>query len=178
MTKNYDIHTGDQLKQLFPYQFSHPHVTCEFYRGWMPIVAGLCLGLDMLLGNFDELDKLNKQRKQFQWLQMKEKLGSARLYFTLGDQKITVLDFHYPEGTLSHLMLPRQPTDLFGQIHALVQAAQAETKTTCMVCGGLATTKSYGGYLQTLCEAHSPDVIGQEMVRVLRQPRSPKGEAS
>jgi hypothetical protein len=144
----------------------------------MPIVAGLCMELDMLLGNFDELDKLNKQRKQFQWLQMKEKMGSARLYFTLGDQKVTVLDFHYPEGTLSHLMLPKSPTDLFGQIHALVQTAQEETKTTCMVCGGIATTKNYGGYLQTLCEAHSPDAIGQDMVRVLREPRSPKGEAS
>ena len=175
MTKNYDIHTGDQLKQLFPYQFNHPHVTCEFYRGWMPIVSGLCMELDILLGS---LGKSDQHRKQFQWLQMKEKMGSARLYFTLGDQKITVLDFHYPEGTLSHLMLPKSPTDLFGLIHALVQTAQAETKTTCMVCGGIAKTQSYGGYLQTLCEAHSPDVIGQDMVRVLREPRSLKGEKS
>jgi hypothetical protein len=172
MTKNYDIHTGDQLKQMFPYQFSHPHVMCEFYRGWMPIVAGLCMELDMLLGQF------GNERKHFQWRQMKEKFGSARLYFNLDGQKVTVLDFHYPEGTLSHLMLPKSPTDLFGQIHALVQAAQEETKTTCMVCGGLAKTQSYGGYLQTLCEAHSPDVIGQDMVRVLREPKSPKGDAS
>mgnify|MGYP003430504497 FL=1 len=175
MTKNYDIHTGDQLKQMFPYQFIHSHVTREFFRGWMPIVAGLCMELDMLLESFGKSDQ---HRKQFQWRQMKEKMGSARLYFILGDQKITVLDFHYPEGTLSHLMLPKQPTDLFGQIHALVQAAQEETKTTCMVCGGLAKTKSYGGYLQTLCDAHSPDAIGQEMVRVLREPKSPKGEES
>jgi hypothetical protein len=175
MTKNYDIHTGDQLKQLFPYQFSHPHVTCEFYRGWMPIVAGLCMDLDILLGSFGKSDQ---HRKQFQWLQMKEKMGSARLYFTLAGQSVTVLDFHHPNGALSYLRLPKSPTDLFKQIHALVQAAQDETKTTCMVCGGLAQTKNYGGYLQTLCDAHSPDAIGQDMVRVLRQPRSPTGEAS
>ena len=126
----------------------------------------------MLLGNF------GNQHKQFQWRQMKEKLGSARLYFNLDGQKVTVLDFHYPEGTQSHLMLPKNPTDLFGQIHALVHAAQEETNTTCMVCGGVARTKSYGGYLQTLCDAHTPDAIGQDMVRVLRQPKSPKGEAS
>lgn len=172
MTKNYDIHTGDQLKQLFPYQFNHPHVMCEFYRGWMPIVAGLCMELDMLLESF------GNQRKQFHWLQMKEKMGSARLYFNLDGQSVTVLDFYHPNGALSYLRLPKSPTDLFRQIHALVQAAQEETKTTCMVCGGMAQTKNYDGHLQTLCDAHDADVIGQDMVRVLRQPRSPNGEAS
>lgn len=124
------------------------------------------------------LEGLGNQRKQFQWIQMKEKFGSARLYFTLGNKEVTAFDFHYPQGTLFHLMRPKKPKDLFGRIHALVQAAQAETKITCMVCGGVAKTQSYGGYLQTLCEAHSPDVIGQDMVRVLREPRSPKGEES
>ena len=170
MINNNDIHTGEQLKQRFPYQFSHPHATFEFYRGWMPIVAGLCIELDRLLG---------EQRALFQWKQMKEKFGSARLYYALAGESVLIGDIHLPEGPQTLQIQPDEPSDLFQRVDTLVRAAQEASKHACMVCGSKAETRSYGGYLQTLCGAHRADVIGRAAVRELAKPRvSPLSDSS
>ena len=165
MINNNDIHTGEQLKQRFPYQFAHPDATFEFYRGWMPIVAGLCIELDKLLG---------EQRALFQWKQMKEKFGSARLYYALAGESVLIGDIHLPEGPQTLQIQPDEPSDLFQRVDTLVRAAQEVTKHACMVCGAKAETRSYGGYLQTLCGAHRPDVIGRKAVREMAKPTLPR----
>jgi hypothetical protein len=43
MYKNYDIHTGEMLQERFPYMFNKPNIGFSFYRGWMPVAAGLCV---------------------------------------------------------------------------------------------------------------------------------------
>jgi hypothetical protein len=163
MTKNYDIQAGDQLKKLFPSQFSNPDATFTFYRGWMPIVAGLCLDLDALLGD---------QRERFFWKQMKEKFGSARLYYQLDDESITMLDIHNPEDPQSVRIQPEEASDLFLRVDSLVEAAEKETSRSCMVCGAPAQTRNYAGYLMTLCGAHHPGVIGADAVQEMAKPRS------
>ncbi|MDO8767502.1 MAG: hypothetical protein Q7K57_02095 [Burkholderiaceae bacterium] len=175
MTNKHDIHTVEQLKQLFPYQFSDPDATYDLYQGWIPIVVGLCMELDALLGD---------QQDQFHWKMMKEKFGSARLYYVLGGQNIVIVDMHELTGPQSYRVLPIEPTALFEQVDALVEAAENATENICMVCGAAAQTRSYNGYLQTLCDAHHPDVIGQDAVRTLAKarspglPRTPRGDAS
>lgn len=165
MNNSDSIYTGDQLKKRFPYQFSHPYATFEFYRGWMPIVVSLCFELDMLLG---------AQRALFQWKQMKEKFGSVRLYYALAGESILVGDIHFPEGPQTLRIQPDEPSDLFHQVDTLVRAAQEASKHACMTCGATAVTRSYGGYLQTLCDAHRPDVIGRAAVREMAKPTLPR----
>lgn len=169
MIKNHDIHSGDQLKQLFPYQFSDPYASFEFYRGWMPLVAGLCIEIDALLGD---------QREQFHWRQMKEKFGSARLYYALDGKAILIGDIHLPAGPQILRIQPTEPSELFNQVDALVRAAEEASKHTCMVCGAVAETRSYAGYWQTLCDAHRPDVIGQDTVRKLVTARSSRSSSA
>lgn len=49
MNKNYDFPTGDLLQAHFPYMFnSKDNLGCAFHRGWMPILAGLCVEIEYL----------------------------------------------------------------------------------------------------------------------------------
>lgn len=72
--KNHDIQDIDTLKARFGYMFAKPTISLEFCKGWFPIVVGLCLEIDCVLG---------EHRPSFHWVQIKEKLGSMRLHFEL-----------------------------------------------------------------------------------------------
>ena len=54
--------------------FAKPIISLEFYRGWFPIVVGLCFEVDRVLG---------EHRASFHWVQIKEKFGMMRLHFDL-----------------------------------------------------------------------------------------------
>ena len=54
--------------------FAGPAISIEFYKGWFPIVIGLCFEIDRMLG---------AHRDGFHWIQIKEKFGTMRLHFDL-----------------------------------------------------------------------------------------------
>ena len=72
--KQYDIQDVATLKARFAYMFTGPTISLEFYKGWFPIVVGLCTEIDRVLG---------EQREFFHWVQIKEKFGVMRLHFDL-----------------------------------------------------------------------------------------------
>lgn len=72
--KNHDIEDIATLKKRFDYMFVGPTISLEFCKGWFPIVAGLCLEIDRVLG---------EHRPSFHWVQIKEKFGTLRLHFDL-----------------------------------------------------------------------------------------------
>lgn len=38
------------LIRQFPYMFAGPHIGISFYRGWLPILSGVCEEIDAALG--------------------------------------------------------------------------------------------------------------------------------
>jgi hypothetical protein len=143
----------EQLKSRYPYMFSRPNIGLEFYRGWMPILEDACAEIDAVLG---------ERKQSFHWRQIKEKWGSARFYWALGRSKRTVIDIQGEEGEVVTFNSATAKGDSVAErIDAIVDAAEAKTRKTCIVCGAPGTLQSPDGYYLTLCSLHSPtDVAG------------------
>ncbi len=180
MNKNYDFPTGDLLQARFPYMFNaRDNLGCEFHRGWMPILAGVCVEIDQLLG---------ARREAFHWRQIKEKFGTARFYYALGTGHDLRVDLMSPVGRLSFNAEVR-PDDAFNDIKQtvskLVSDGEEETTRSCMICGAAAKPRAYGGYILNLCTEHHPDKIRQpgdvgneavwRLADAANAPRTPNG---
>ena len=138
------------LKQRFPYMFAGEQVSLEFYKGWFPDLVDLCFELDALLG---------EHRSYFQWIQIKEKFGNCRMYFT----------FRLSSGTPSgdgidddldaddQCEMPAPLVLLEREVRWRVSRAAQKMNGKCMVCGDAAATEKYGFWLATLCPYHHPD---------------------
>lgn len=156
MNKNYDYPTGDLLKARFPYMFNtKDNLGCAFHRGWMPILAGLCVEIEQLLG---------ERREAFHWKQIKEKFGTGRFYYSLGNAHDMRVDLMNPAGRLSfsaELESDDAFTDVKQAVFNLVTEGEEETTRSCMICGGAATPRAYGSYVLNLCADHHPDMVRQ-----------------
>lgn len=151
MNKNYDYLTGDLLQARFPYMFNtKDNLGCSFHRGWMPILAGLCVEIEQLLG---------ERREAFHWRQIKEKFGTGRFYFYLGNAHEKRLDMANLAGRLS-LSLD-VATNVKEAVYNLVKQGEEETARSCMICGGEAAPRAYAFYIFNLCNDHHPDKICQ-----------------
>lgn len=175
MKKNFDVLNGEMLQSLFPYQFNKPNIGFGFYRGWMPIIAGLCIELDRILGDDREL---------FHWRQIKEKFGSARLYYSFAEQTLLRVDIHSPDGVQSLRQQPVERSDLGKAVDQLIAEAEKATCSACLICGDYAETRSYGGFHITVCDRHHPEKIrrpedlGWEALWELAEPLRPGGRAT
>jgi hypothetical protein len=171
--KNYAPATGEELQALLPYQFAHPNVGFAFYRGWLPLVAAVCVDIDKLLG---------PHRAHFHWRQIKEKFGTLRMYYCFDGQSVGRLDGHAPQGIQSLRLPPADGSGMQQAICRLLDAAEQESACCCMVCGQPAQTQSYDRYHLTLCSSHHPDKIRRpgdlrwEAVWALAEPNRPLGE--
>ncbi|MBB3176344.1 hypothetical protein [Variovorax sp. Sphag1AA] len=134
----------DELQHRFPYQFEGENIGYESYRGWLPILADACERIDAVL-----VDK-----RDFHWMQIKEKFGGARLYYQLGTSKRTIVDVQVSESVTTVKTPTRRGDPMAEAIDAIVDEAELRTKTSCIVCGAQAETAAYDGYLMTLCQAH------------------------
>lgn len=151
MNKNYDYLTGDLLQARFPYMFNtKDNLGCSFHRGWMPILAGLCVEIEQLLG---------ERREAFHWRQIKEKFGTGRFYYYLGNAHERRLDMTNPAGRLSQTL--DVATNVKEAVYNLVNQGEEETARSCMICGGEATPRAYGFYILNLCADHHPDKVRQ-----------------
>ena len=142
----------EQLKARFPYMFMGETVSMEFYDGWLPTFVDVCEQIDQVLG---------ENKREFRWVQVKEKFGSARFYFRLGSSMRVVIDVIDPQEKEGHALIKNatKPGDaVASHIDAIVDQAAARTKTICMLCGADAQTRPYNGYYWTLCAAHAPPV--------------------
>ena len=156
MNKNYDFLTGDVLQARFPYMFNSKHtVGCEFYRGWMPILAGLCVEIEHMLG---------ERREAFKWLQIKEKFGTGRFYYSLHGFSDVHVDLVNPSWRASAIAQVESDHTFAGvkqSIFDLVAEGSVETARSCMICGGQAKPRQYGSYILNLCVDHHPARIRQ-----------------
>lgn len=156
MNRNYDVPTGDLLQACFPYMFnSKDNIGFSFLRGWMPILAGLCVEIDQLLG---------ERREAFYWQQIKEKFGTGRFYYAIGNARNMRADLMTLAGRLSvnvEVESDEAFTAIKQSISSLVREAEEETARSCMICGAEAKPRTYGAYVLTLCAAHHPDRLRQ-----------------
>ena len=162
MNRNYDFPTGDLLQARFPYMFDKDNIGFSFYRGWMPILAGLCVEIDQLLG---------ERREAFYWQQIKEKYGSARFYYAIGNARDIRADLMTSAGRLS-VNVEVESDDAFTAvkqtISRLVHEAEAET-ARCMICGAEATPRTYEAYLLNLCAVHHPTGSASRRIWAMRR---------
>lgn len=138
----------DQLKARFPYMFRGEAISIELCDGWFPIFAEACRQIDEVLG---------ENKRGFCWIQLKEKFGSARFYYRLGNSKRIVVDLVDSQRGHTLIKDPTKDGDpTSDRIDAIVDQAEARTQTNCMICGAPAQTWPYGGYYMTLCPSHAP----------------------
>jgi len=143
----HDIKSGAELRKLFPRMFDKPNIGFSLYRGWMPITAKCCIDIDRLLG---------ENRELFHWVQIKEKYGAARFYYSFGDQVTIRLDARLPDERLATGEFVADDVPLGAEIRSLVAAAEKATAEACMICGNAAQTQRYENYFLTLCVNHHP----------------------
>ena len=84
--------------------------------GWFDIIYSLC----------EEVEKLVKDIKEFEVIQVKEKFGGLRFYTNFSND----------------------------EIHKLVGEAMKKSQRTCEICGKVGTLCSKNNWVKTLCEEH------------------------
>lgn len=115
--------TKAELMLKYRYMFEGPNIGLDMYEGWLPTFAAACADVDKLLG----ADKAG-----FHFRQVKEKFGSARIYWSSN-----ILD-----------------KEVENAITRLIHRAETETESLCMVCNAPAEIKKYGGWFACLCDVH------------------------
>ena len=135
MNKHSDlIKTPGQLMRRYAYQFPWPSDHYVFFKGWFDIAVKLCADVDAVLKD---------DRHGFEWVQFKEKFGTARFQYRMGFSEVE------PEERT-----PEQ-VRVLNEIFKIVKAAKAESARRCIVCGVPGELNRDGGYLLTFCEKHA-----------------------
>ena len=107
--------TGELNRKLTSWGFS-----CG--DGWYNIINLLCANIQ---SHIDWQNKQDKKVPQVVALQVKEKFGTLRFYYTGGDE----------------------------HIHGMVRMAEAISAVTCEKCGTPGELR-HGGWVKTLCDVH------------------------
>lgn len=143
--------TLEQLEERFAYMFKGDNQGIAIPQGWMQDFHGLCEEIDAMLG---------KNKRSFNWRQCKEKFGSARWYWHMnGRVRTPRFDFISETGVLEVTLKSKnaktpKPT-VSDHIRDLINAAQAKTEHTCIVCGATGEIDEMGRYLLVLCPEHT-----------------------
>lgn len=143
--------TLKEIKKIYPYQFERKNLGLSIAKGWLPEFGELCKNIDVLLG---------ENKRDFHWVQLKEKFGSARYYFSIKGKKDSVrVDLLSPKKVVSFETSPLgskgQPQALFDQLTELISAAEARTHDHCIVCGAPGKIDQQEGYVLVLCDLHA-----------------------
>ena len=141
MLSNEKIRDIQTLEQRFEYMFRGPVISVDFFRGWFADFVDLCFDLDAMLGDY---------KSCFRFVQIKEKFGGCRMYFSIQPETFAE-DLDDGEVVL---------TDDFVRIraeaHRLVGLASLRMEDKCCVCGEFAVVDHHGAMLATLCNFHLP----------------------
>jgi len=148
--------TFHEIKNRYPYQFEGKNIGLSVAKGWLPEFAALCQRVDDLLG---------QNKRGFHWVQLKEKFGRARYYWSIKGKKDSVrVDLFSPKKVVSYETSPagakNQLQALFDQLSAVIDAAEAHTRDHCIVCGAPGKMDQHEGYLLVLCDTHQKLRVG------------------
>lgn len=122
-----------------------PRVESDLPPGWYDLVSRLCRQIEAELGD---------HAAHFRVVQMKEKFGGLRFYWSWRGRTRPTVDILSPSG---HARL-EQPArnEVSARIDTLVAAAEAESARTCEQCGAAAKLRSSrSGWLRVRCTKHA-----------------------
>jgi hypothetical protein len=146
-----NVKTVTELLDAYPYMFAGSNIGLTLHRGWYPTFAKLCDDIDALLGD----DKRN-----FKWIQLKEKFGAARWYchwdLREGEGRSVQIAVQQDNGALMKI----DPNLNEISIQGLINLAEEVTGKKCIVCGEPAIIDSHRGWYQCLCKKHANKVFG------------------
>ena len=130
-----EIRTINDLKAAFPYQFTERTYELGLTHGWFQNFAQLCRDVDQILKEF------GNGTQDFTWLQVKEKLGTARYHFSL-IPAFEDLDDYPEKRVITHALAK------------LTVPASDATCHQCAVCGRPGSMDDTNGYYLTVCDEH------------------------
>ena len=136
----------DLLVETFPRLFKGrpPRVPSDLPQGWALIVMQLFREIDTLL--------TDREASAFEILQIKEKWGGLRVYWSLGGQRTFTADVHDEEASHRLELGPHAPTPVFERIRDRVLRAEDAAASTCQRCSKPGRRRNQRGWLVTLCE--------------------------
>jgi hypothetical protein len=135
---NVDALTDPHLARLIAahpqiFRGRKPRVFSYVPSGWFKLLDSLCTDIETALGP--------QHCGDFSVVQIKEKFGSLRVYFRLGDHEDVEVAVVSPEGARQVTICIDSSSkleELRSQVRALVNAAEAASTTTCEKCGAKA----------------------------------------
>jgi hypothetical protein len=158
------MNSTNALKQRFPDQFTRVfEYGLSIEPGWIGIIEDTCAQIDALLPE--------NLKPRFSWLQVKEKMGGLRMYWSGGwiepnmrgyidgvgqmdwdpglsdDAKSRVI-----KAIMRETMLPEPVCD---EIRKITDAAEANASKTCQLCGLPGAHHVIDGWHWTVCDQHA-----------------------
>ena len=130
----------------------------DLKTGWYPLVDKLCTDIER---------KLKPDlAKRFAVVQIKEKFGTLRFYWRLGDLGDMHVDVFNPGGTVQSSVVRAKPSraadaeavnQARDRLRELVNAACEASASVCQRCGALGSLRRFA-WAQTLCDEHFVEV--------------------
>jgi hypothetical protein len=110
---------------------------------------------DILDGLFREIGSALRRTPghKFEVIQVKEKLASLRVHFSLDQASDITADILGPSGHIQIVNEVDGPA-LMDEIRALVAEASRRSTQTCQKCGSPGTRRDKRGWLVVLCDQH------------------------
>ena len=159
----------EELRARFSYMFERAHIGLIFYAGWLPDFARTCEKIDAVLA---------EDKRDFHFVQAKEKFGATRYYYSLGGKKRKILDEILDVRSASQWRTATQRGDqVADEIDRLIDEAQQASGVTCMVCGAPGEIVPSPQRLRCVCKKHTRKVCGpvvfEDLIRQARISISP-----
>ena len=138
----------DQLIARYPavFQGQEPAAGCSVPEGWRQIVEDLCRDFTQVLQC--------SPGHRLQMLQVKEKFGALRVYFSLDGDQDLVADLQDLDGHI-HLVQKAEGPAVMDELRALVDGARRRSQQACQKCGEPGSQRNRRGWLAVLCDRHS-----------------------
>jgi len=126
-----------------------PAVPSYVSTGWYDLIDKLCTDIEAALGP--------EACAAFEVRQIKEKFGTLRFYYRLGESEDLHIDVMSEAGRqhfVRRLSVEADDDQDVMRVRELVNAACSESESLCEECGAVAELRNTGGWYTTLCDQH------------------------
>jgi len=157
------------LRSRYPYMFERViRYGLSIEPGWLSIIEGVCQQID------STLDAAQARKANFSWIQIKEKLGGLRMYWSRAyripeprdssinferlvslefDERVSDTDIDAVVAAITGACLI--PEDATRQIRQIIEVACEEAARTCQFCGAPGRHLTSDGWMVTACDKHA-----------------------
>ncbi len=152
-----------RITTRFPYMFEGENIGLSVAAGWTAIFEKLCSDIDTLLG---------EDKRNFHWVQCKEKFGAARWYWEMKGIKPSIsVDILTPEGSVisfgKKVKAPKNGNEQISIfIRELIDTAVAKTRHACAACSQPGKERNPDGWLIVLCDEHDKQLRAGDNVKI------------